>query len=332
MISLLKTLTELRGVSGNEKQVRDYIISQIKDYCDEIKVDNMGNLIAFKKGKTDKNLILSAHMDEVGFIVTKITDDGYLKFAAVGGIDTKILPSSRVTNGEISGVISFKATHLTSKEEREKKYSTDALYIDIGAKDKDTARKYVMEGDYFSFVSEYREFGRKIKAKALDDRAGCKILIEALKKDNTPNLYCLFNVQEEAGLRGAKISAFGIEASEAIVIEATTCSDMTGTHENLQVTVQGNGPAISIIDSASTADKELSEKIIACAEKNNIKWQYKKSNRGGNDGGSIYISNGGIKTVSVSVPTRYIHSPVCVMDKEDFENTEKLILKYIEEK
>ncbi len=329
---MLKTLTELTGVSGNEKQVRDYIISQIKDFCDEIHVDNMGNLIACKKGKTDKNLILSAHMDEVGFIITKITDEGYLKFAPVGGIDTKILPSSKVTNGKISGVISFKATHLTTKEEREKKFGIDSLYIDIGAENKEKAKKYVMEGDYFSFDSEYIEFGRKIKAKALDDRAGCKILIEALKKENIPNLYCLFNVQEETGLRGARISAFGIEADEAIVIEATTCSDLTGTPENLQVTVQGDGPAISLIDSASTADRELSEKLIECADKNQIKWQYKKSNRGGNDGGSIYISNGGIKTVSVSVPTRYIHSPVCVMDKEDFENTEKLILKYVEEK
>lgn len=328
---MLKELTEILGVSGCEGAVRERIIKEISACVTSLHTDSMGNLIAFKAADkaTEKTILLSAHMDEVGFIVTGITEDGYLKFDTVGGIDPKILVSQRVTNGKTNGVIALKAVHLTTKEEREKPVRLDMLYIDIGASDKAEAEKKVTEGDCFGFLSDYIEFGDMVKAKALDDRVGCAIMIDILKSDVPVNLYCAFTVQEEVGLRGARIAASGINPDFAVVIEGTTCSDMTGTPENRRVTKSGSGAALSIIDSASRADAELVRMLAASAERHKIGRQYKAAAAGGNDAGALYLSNGGIKTASVSVPCRYIHSPVCVMNRGDYESCGKLVKAFL---
>ncbi len=328
---MLKELTELLGVSGNEGAVRSFIENEIKDFCTSLRTDSMGNLIAFKKASVpaEKTVLLSAHMDEVGFIVTGITDDGYLKFDSVGGIDPKILVSQRVTNGSISGVIALKAIHLTAKAEREKPVTLDMLHIDIGAADKAGAERYVTPGDCFGFLSDYVEFGSMIKAKALDDRVGCSIMIDILKSEHPVNLYCAFTVQEEVGLRGARIAAHGINPDFAVVIEGTTCSDMTATPENLRVTKSGSGAAISVIDSASRADGELVSALVKTAKRHGIKHQYKAAAAGGNDAGALYVSNGGMKTASISVPCRYIHSPVCVMNRGDFESCGDIVKAFL---
>lgn len=330
---LLKRLTEAFGVSGCEAQVRDIITEEIKDCGGNFNVDSMGNLIAFKKAKKEnaKTILLSAHMDEVGFIVTDITEDGYLKFATVGGVDPRILISKRVKVNDRCGVIGLKPVHLTTKEERKKTPKEKDLFVDIGAKCKADAENVVLKGDYFGFDSDYTEFGNMIKAKALDDRIGCLIMIEMLKKDWGANLVCTFTVQEEVGLRGAKIAAKGICPDFALVIEGTTCNDLTSVPKNLSVTKCGGGAAISILDSASKADKEASGMLINAAEKRNIPWQYKASNAGGNDAGAISLLDGGIKTASISVPCRYIHSPVCVMHKADFDSCKKIVEGFLED-
>ncbi len=330
---MLKKLTEANGVSGNETQVREIIINEIRDFCKELRVDSMGNLIAYKPAKCNSQnamtILLSAHMDEVGFIVTDITDDGYLKFESVGGIDARIIISQRVLVNGLSGVISLKAVHLTDKDERDKKISEDMLYIDIGASRKEEACQHVAKGDYVSFDSSFTEFGDMIKAKALDDRLGCAIMIDILKSDTPVNLYCAFTVQEEVGLRGAKAAVYGLKPDYALVIEGTTCNDLPDVPENLMVTKIGNGAAISILDSASKSDRDLSALIIKSAEKQNIPYQFKAATTGGNDAGAIHISNSGIKTCSISVPCRYIHSPVSVMKKSDFLSCRDIIKAFL---
>ncbi len=330
---MLKKLTEAFGVSGFENEVRNIILEEIKDYCSEIQIDAMGDLIAYKRAsarcENTKTILLSAHMDEVGFIVTDITDEGYLKFATVGGIDSKILISKRVNVNGNHGVIGIKPIHLTEKEERKKTISEKQLFVDIGAKTREDALQIASKGDYFGFDSDYVEFGDMIKAKALDDRLGCDIMINILKKDWNVNLVCAFTVQEEVGLRGAKIAAKGINPDFALVIEGTTCNDMTGISENLRVTKSGKGAAISILDSASKADGELVEMLVNSAKSRNIPYQFKASTAGGNDAGAIHLADGGIKTATISVPCRYIHSPVCVMSKRDFDSCRRIVESFL---
>lgn len=326
---MLKKLTEAFGISGFENEVRNIILEEIKAHCSEIQIDAMGNLIAHKKAsanrKNAKTILLSAHMDEVGFIVTDITDEGYLKFATVGGIDSRILISKRVKVNGNPGVIGIKPIHLTEKEERKKNISEKQLFVDIGAKTRKEAMQIVNKGDYFGFDSDYIEFGDMITAKALDDRLGCDIMIDILKKDWNVNLICAFTVQEEVGLRGAKVAARGTNPDFALAIEGTTCNDMTGIPENLRVTKSGNGAAISILDSASKADRDIVEMLVNSAESRGIPYQFKASTAGGNDAGAIHLANGGIKTATISVPCRYIHSPVCVMNKNDFDSCKRTV-------
>lgn len=328
---MLKRLTEAFGVSGCEGEVRNIIIHEIQNKCTEFKVDSMGNLLVFKNTNraNAKTVLLSAHMDEVGFIVTDITGDGYLKFASVGGIDSRILISKRVTVNGHSGVIGIKPIHLISKDERTKTPKSEDLFVDIGVNTREEAERFVTKGDCFGFDSDYVEFGSMIKAKALDDRLGCAVMIDILKEEWDVNIICAFTVQEEVGLRGAKTAVHGMRPDYAVVIEGTTCNDMTGIAENLRVTKSGNGAAISILDSASKADRTVVEMLVRSAESRGIKYQFKASTAGGNDAGAIHISNGGIKTATVSVPCRYIHSPACVMHKDDFKSCKDIVRGFL---
>ena len=229
---MLKELCLINGTSGDEGKVRDYIINQIKDYC-EYSVDNMGSIIAYKKGKkTPKQKIsINAHMDEVGFIVTGITDDGYLRFTSVGGIDSRVCLDRIVTVGKkaVKGVIGDKAFHLLSSDEKDSCPSFDDLLIDIGATSKDEAEQYVSLGDFAYFDSDYVELGNGyIKAKALDDRIGCMLMIELIKSELEYDTVFCFNVQEEVGLRGSKCTSFAVDADIAIVLESTTAGDLDG--------------------------------------------------------------------------------------------------------
>ena len=257
MLDILRELTALDGVSGEEDAVREYIISKIKDHC-EYKIDPLGSIIAFKKGKNGsvKKLMVDAHMDEVGLIITSVTSDGFLSFSAVGGIDTAVLMFRRVRIGNVNGVITGKPIHLISAEERKNLPKPESLYIDIGASSKEEALSLVRIGDRAVICGEYTEMGNKIKAKAIDDRAGCAILISLLTKDSDYDFYATFSVEEEVGLRGAKAAAFTVEPDSAIVLEATTAADIAGVEPSKRVCVLGDGPAVSFMDRATVYDRE----------------------------------------------------------------------------
>ncbi|MCH5185263.1 MAG: M42 family metallopeptidase [Oscillospiraceae bacterium] len=326
----LKELCETDGVSGNEGAVRAFIEDKIRPYADEIYTDNMGNLIAFKKGRIPKTIMLSAHMDEVGFIVSRITDDGYLKFKTVGGIDPRVVVSKRVRIGSVPGIIALKAVHLQKPEEKETAVQISSLFIDIGASSKEEAEKKVSIGDYVSFATSYAEVGDKVKAKALDDRVGCGILIDLIMRENIYDTYYVFGVQEEVGLRGAAVYAHNLKPDAALVLEGTTCSDVYGAKEHEYVTVCGGGAAVSFADRTTIVKRSFHRWLYDTALKNNIRVQYKRTTMGGNDAGAIHRAKDGILTASLSVPCRYIHSPVSVAAVSDIKAVYELAALFTE--
>ena len=326
---MLKDLCLLNGTSGDEVRVRDYIINEIKEYS-TYEVDNLGSVIAYKKGKKkpNKTVCINAHMDEVGFIITGITSDGYLRFAPVGGIDTTVCLDRAVTVGEnrINGVIADKAYHLLEDSEKDKAPSFDKLLIDIGAKSETEAQSVVSLGDFAYFESDYTELGNGyIKAKALDDRIGCMLMIELIKSELEYDTVFCFNVQEEVGLRGSKCTSFAVSADISIVLEATTAGDLDGVLGADRVCVLGNGGVVSFMDNRTIYDRELYKLAMNTASENNIPVQTKTAVAGGNDAGSIQTSGKGAKVMALSLPCRYIHSPSSVVKKSDIDNTRKLL-------
>ncbi|HRR77764.1 MAG TPA: M42 family metallopeptidase [Ruminococcus sp.] len=335
MKGLLKELCLINGVSGDETAVRESIIEKIKDVC-EYRVDNLGSIICFKKGRRtpEKKLMICAHMDEVGFIITYIRSDGTLSFGAVGGIDPsviigrQVMVKSSITGETIYGVVGTTAVHNLSKEQREKAPKTDSLYIDIGAADKAEAEKTVALGDNAYFVSEFTELGEtKVKCKAIDDRAGCAMMIEMLHEELEYDTYFVFNVQEEIGLRGSTASAFAVAPDYAIVLEATTAADIDGASGAKRVCELGKGPVVSFMDRSTMYDKELYRLAFSIAAEENIPCQTKTMVAGGNDAGAIHVSGKGVRTIAVSVPCRYLHSPSCVIDMADLDDSLRLVRK-----
>lgn len=330
---LVKELVSLGAPSGFEDAVRAFI--KEKAVADEVYTDSIGNLICHKKGN-GKKVMVSAHMDEVGLIITEITESGFLKFDTLGGIETAVLCSKKVLigNNNVPGIISAKAIHLQKADEVNSPLKIKDLCIDIGAKDKESAKKIVALGDYAVFDGEYTEFGSNlIKSKALDDRVGCAILLELMKDNYDSDIYFVFSVQEEVGLRGATVAAYNIKPDLALVIEGTTCSDVYGSKPHNQVTNLGAGAVMTAMDRAAISDREYYDFIMKTAEDNNIKLQIKRTGMGGTDAGAIQRSCCGVKTAVLAVPCRYIHSPVSVMNPDDCENVYKLakaVLKNIE--
>lgn len=335
---LLKTLCETHGVSGDESRVRELLIEQVRPYADRITVDVMGNLIVYKKGvSAEKTVMLCAHMDEVGLIISAVTDNGYLKFKTVGGIDARVLVGKRVVVGpnNVTGIISLKAIHLQTKDERTAAVKEKQLYIDIGAKDRADAERVVSLGDYAAFDTSFGDFGNGCwKAKAFDDRCGCAVLAQLVQEPCVYDTYFCFTVQEEVGCRGAQIAANRVGADVALVLESTTCSDVSGAPKHLEVTTLGGGAAFSTLDRGSYSDPALTKKLYAMAQAAGISVQYKRTTMGGNDARAVQTAAGGCKTCAVSVPCRYLHSPVSVVAKADVaavEQTAKLFLTRIKE-
>lgn len=335
---LLKTLCETHGVSGDESRVRELLIEQVRPYADRITVDVMGNLIVYKKGvSAEKTVMLCAHMDEVGLIISAVTDNGYLKFKTVGGIDARVLVGKRVVVGpnNVTGIISLKAIHLQTKDERTAAVKEKQLYIDIGAKDRADAERVVSLGDYAAFDTSFGDFGNGCwKAKAFDDRCGCAVLAQLVQEPCVYDTYFCFTVQEEVGCRGAQIAANRVGADVALVLESTTCSDVSGAPKHLEVTTLGGGAAFSTLDRGSYSDPALTKKLYTMAQAAGISVQYKRTTMGGNDARAVQTAVGGCKTCAVSVPCRYLHSPVSVVAKSDVaavEQTAKLFLTRIKE-
>ncbi len=315
MYELLNKLCMLDGTSGDEGAVRDFVVSQIKDFC-EYKVDNLGNIIAFKKGKNApaKKVLIDAHLDEVGLIITHIEENGFLRFKTVGGIDTAALMFRRVLiNGKTLGVIGGKPVHLCEGDERKKLPSADSLYIDIGVSKKQDAENLLSVGDSAVMCSDYTVVNEKILSKALDDRVGCAILIDLLKSDSEYDFYASFSVQEEVGLRGAGVVAFSVEPDAAIVIDGTTAADVAGVADSKKVCCQGQGAVVSFMDGATSYDREYYNVALSSG----IKAQSKCAVAGGNNAGAIHLSRGGVRTVALSVPCRYIHTAGSTCDMRD---------------
>ncbi|MCM1530020.1 MAG: M42 family metallopeptidase [Alistipes sp.] len=329
MKELLKELCMLNGVSGDESGVRKYIAGKIKDKC-EISVDALGNLICFCPGKrpASKKLMICAHMDEVGFIVTYIREDGTLCFGEVGGIDPSVILGRQVSVGKnhINGVVGSTAIHNLSKEQREQPPKIDDMYIDIGADSREEAEKYVSLGDPVYFSPEFTELGERcVKSKAIDDRAGCAMMIKLILEKPEYDTYFVFNVQEEIGLRGSRVSAFSVSPDFAIVLEATTAADIDGVSGQKRVCALGDGPVVGFMDRSTVYDKELYRLAFDTAKELDIPCQTKTMIAGGNDSGAIHLSGKGVRTIAVSVPCRYLHSPSCVIDKSDLESSLALV-------
>lgn len=324
---MLKQLCLLNGTSGRENAVRDYIISNIPADC-KYETDALGNVICHKKGrKPAKNkVMLSAHMDEVGFIITYICDDGMLKFHNVGGIDERVIFGRSVTlESGARGVIAGKAVHQCEGSEAETLPKIQDMYIDIGAGSRKEAEKYVNLGDAAYFDSEYVEFGEGfIKAKAIDDRAGCMILLKMLNSELEYDAEICFVVQEEIGTRGSGVAAFNVAPDYAIVLESTTASDISGVSGNKKVCCLGAGAVVSYMDRGTVYDVQLYRRAFELAQQNGIKIQTKTVVAGGNDAAAIHKSGAGVRTVAVSVPTRYIHSASSVAKAEDIDSVERL--------
>ena len=347
-INLIRELSLCFGPSGCEDAVRSLILEQIKGDCDNYTVDKAGNLIAVIRGRGldyDRNnprkLMLSAHMDEVGFMITAITEEGYLKFGTVGGIDPRVMCGRHVQVGDdkrqVHGVIASKAIHLQTPEERAKTTPVRNMYIDIGAKDAEDAKKYVSVGDYAVFDSDFVTFGKdntRMKGKALDDRAGCAMLIEIMRDlharpcDLPFDVCFAFTTCEEVGISGANVAAFGIAPDTAIILEATAVNDLPGAGRSF-VSTQGEGGTLSLCDRGTVYDMGFIDFARQTAEQNGLKCQLKQAFTGGTDAAHIQRSLSGVRVLGLSLPTRYIHSASNVALYEDFEQTWKLVVAMI---
>jgi len=321
IIDLLKDLSLINAVSGDETEAREYIINALKHIDCEINADSLGNLIVFKKGKSEpKNkVMLCAHMDEVGFIVNAINKDGFISLSAVGGISNQAVFGRRISfKSGVTGVIGGKPVHHLKNDEKDKQPKLSELYADIGAINKEDAEKYIKLGDTACFLSEYTRFGGGlIKGKALDDRLGCAVMLDMLLSELEYDTHFVFTVQEEIGARGAFAASYAVKPDFALVLEATTACDIAGAENEKQVCRLGGGTVVPFMDRGTAYDRALYKLAFETAAENGLKCQTKTQVAGGNDSSSIHKAAGGIRTVCLSVPCRYLHSPSCVINKDD---------------
>jgi len=326
MKNIIKKLTEVYGPSGDEEKVRNIIKKEVKPYADEVKVDTLGNLIVRKKGNGQR-ILFAAHMDEIGFIVSYIDKKGFLRFSPVGGIFPVNILHQRVQfkNGLVGVIGEEKRKSMKDPLE------LDKMYIDIGAESKEKAEKKVRIGDMAVFKREFEDIGDRVVAKSLDDRIACAILIETLKEIRKKNndLFFVFTVQEEVGLRGARTSAFGISPDYAIAIDVTDTGD-TPEAERISLKL-GKGAAIKVKDWGMITSREVRDRLINLAEKKKIPYQLEVIEGGTTDAMVIEVTKSGIPTGAVSISTRYVHSPSEMADMRDVKASVKLLKAFAEE-
>lgn len=323
-MELLKKLTQTIAPSGNEEALIELIAGEIEGYVDEVRCDALGNLIAHKKG-AGKKLMLAAHTDEIGIIVTYIEENGFLRFHNIGGVTVQNAIGARVhfLNGTV-GVVGCE----TKTEAKEAKL--DNLFVDIGAKDRKAAEELVQIGDAAGFAGEFVETDDVVISKALDDRAGCYVLIEALKRARTcaHDLYIVFTVQEEIGARGSATAAYGIGPEMGIAVDVTDTGDIPDA-KTMAVKL-GGGAAIKVRDNSLLAHQKVREHLLSLAKKDNIDTQMEVLTRGGTDAGAISLSREGVPAGTISIPARYIHSPSEMVSKRDLEACVRLMVSVIE--
>jgi putative aminopeptidase FrvX len=335
---ILKELSEARGLSGSEDAVREIILPAIRDHVDGHHVDALGNLICLKKarrvapeGRWPRRVMIAAHMDEIGLMITGFNNDGSLRFERVGGIDARVLLSKQVLVGKnaVPGVIGYRPIHLISDEELERVADISHTAIDIGATNKGSAEKMVKLGDPVTFRTSFEildeEGLRTVKGKAFDDRAGCALLAELTKEELSYDLYAVFTAQEEVGLRGARVASYAVAPDVAFALEGTICDDMPKKKDVSPVTELGKGPVIAFMDRSFIADQRLVNLLVSTAQRLGIPYQFKRAVAGGTDSGAIHLSGEGIPAVTVAIPARYIHSPVSMISLADFDFTLQLM-------
>ncbi|MBM7559481.1 M42 family metallopeptidase [Marinitoga litoralis] len=331
LLKYLPELTEIPGISGREEKVREYILEKIKDKVDEYHVDVMGNLITKIKGKdSSKKIMVLAHMDEVGFMVTKINDDGTFHISPVGGVDSRVVFAQRLrVNNEILGIVQIKPIHLLSPSERKSKPDYNSFKVYTGLSKEELSKK-VKLGDMVTFDTKYYANGNRAVSKAFDDRAGCSWMMNLIDKINNSerpefDTYFAFVVQEEVGLRGSGVAAHQINPDVAIVLEGTTAGDYPLLDEDKWATHLGNGPATFFMHSGVVLSKDIFDKIVNIAKENNIKLQFKMRTAGGTDARRLAITLDGIPSGILAVPSRYIHSPNSIIDLNDYINGYKIL-------
>ena len=336
-IKLLKNICETPGAPGFENGVRNLVLKEIENCVDDINIDNMGNVIALKKGKDDtKSVMIAAHMDEIGFIVTHINDKGFLKFHPLGGFDPKTLTSQRViVHGKINlvGVMGSKPIHVMTTEEKNRVPKIQDYYIDLGL-EKSEVDKIVKVGDPVTRERGLIEMGDCINCKSLDNRISVFVLIEALKKIKTPdfNTYAVFTVQEEVGIRGAQVATQKIKPDFGFGLDTTIAYDVPGAAEHEKITSLGKGVAIKIMDASAICDTRMVQFMRKTANAHNIQWQNEILTAGGTDTASIQrMTPGGSIAGAFSIPTRHIHQVIEMVHKKDVQNCIDLLTYCLEE-
>jgi len=326
-MELLEKLTQVYSPSGNEKRIREVIENEIKDYADEIYTDNLGNLIARKKG-SGKKLMLCAHMDEIGVIVTYIEENGFLRFAPVGGVPPycSLYQTVEFENGT-KGVVGYE-----EKINLKTELNISKMYIDIGASSDKEAEEKISIGDTAVFCGQFVKNGKTVFSKAMDNRAGVYVLINALKnvKDSENDLYFVFTVQEELGLRGARACANAINPDMALCIDVTDTGDTPNC--NTMAVKLGKGACIKFMDSSIITHKEINDILKEAAKTKNVDVQYEVLTFGGTDAGAIHTSGVGVMTGAISIPTRYIHTPRECVNTDDLESAIAIASEFAQKK
>lgn len=330
MNELLQQLTEATGVAGAEKEIRLLIRDLIESHVDEWRVDTMGNLLALKRGSGESGLrvLVDAHMDEVGMLITGIDSDGTLQFVPVGGISPRTLLGKVVQvqgKKKLTGVIGARPIHLLKSSQRNSIVKTESMRIDIGAKKKEDASKKVSVGDRATFLTSYQEVGPTAIGKAFDNRAGCAALIELLRGDPFPfDLHAAFTVQEEVGLRGATVAAYGIEPDVALVLECTPAYDLPHERDVSPNVILGRGPSIYVMDRVTIQDPRLVRHIMRTATANDIPYQIRQPGGGGTNTAVIQRATTGIPAATIATPARYVHAPATMINLDDFNHVIRL--------
>ena len=338
-MNLLKQLSEIAGVPGREERVRELLRGELSGVVDEMTEDALGNLIAVKKSGREhaKRVMVSAHMDEIGFYVRHIDDKGFLRVQNVGGFDTRNLFARQVTvhtgGGDLVGVMNpaTKPIHISTPEERKKIPEMAEFAVDLG-RSAEEVKKQVRVGDPVTLRQTFQDLGEVVTGKALDDRVNCYVLVQVLKKLQNPvhDIYAVFSVQEEVGLRGALTSAYSLEPDIGIALDTTLAVDTPGAPIEQSVTRMGEGVALKVMDSSAISTRWLLDEFIALAERTGVPHQFEVLPLGGTDAGAIQRSRRGVAALTLSIPSRYVHTVTEMVAKSDVEASIKLLTRYLE--
>ena len=333
LVEILEKLSNACGVAGREEEVRSLMKNFLKPYVDEVKEDKLGNIIGIKEGKKNApKVMLASHMDEIGLLVKTISKEGFLQFTKIGGIDDRILLAQNIIvyteKGPLHGVIGSKPPHIQREDERKKIFTYDELFIDIGAATYEEAKKMgVKIGDPIEFDIKFAKIGKGVViGKAFDDRVGCAVVVETMKRleKSECTVYAVGTVQEEVGCRGATTSAFGIYPDVGIALDVTIAGDVPGVKEVEAPIKMRKGPSLTVADYGLITHPKVLRLLIDTAEEKKIPYQLEAGLPGGTDASRISLAREGVPSGTISIPTRYIHSPSSILSLEDAENTVKV--------